>query len=91
MSALPTPNPFVEPLHEHDCDACVLLGTVQGVDHYACDNGDFSVELIARRSSEPSDYSSLSSRMIEQLGFAPGIISVTHSLYSSRIGRVKSF
>jgi hypothetical protein len=36
----------LEPKHEHDCDACVYLGSDQWYDYYFCPRGDQT--LIAR-------------------------------------------
>jgi len=48
------------PVHAHDCPKCTHLGSTKTVDYYHCKQGDskFSATLIARYSSEPSDYSS---------------------------------
>jgi len=50
----------VKPIHAHDCPECTHLGSSYTVDYYHCKQGDrkFSATLIARYSSEPSDYSS---------------------------------
>jgi len=48
------------PNHTHDCDKCIYLGetgTPKPTDLYYCEQGGFPT-LIARYSSEPSDYSS---------------------------------
>ncbi len=52
-----------KPRYIHDCKKCKFLGTFREFDLYACgeevDVEKIEVEtLIARRSSEPSDYSS---------------------------------
>ena len=48
------------PIHTHDCDRCILLGTGQGRDiyvHIDPSREDMST-LIIRHSSDPSDYDS---------------------------------
>lgn len=45
------------PLHTHGCEECYLLATQDGVDFYACRKGLFPT-VVARFSSEPSDYTS---------------------------------
>lgn len=48
--------------HEHDCDACIYLGTwgeaERDVDLYFCRQGGTNPTVIARRSSEPPNYHS---------------------------------
>jgi hypothetical protein len=41
------------PLHTHDCDACVYLGTLRGTDHYFCPKDK---SLIQRFGSEGWEY-----------------------------------
>ena len=50
----------IKPIHKHDCPKCTHLGSSDTVDYYHCKQGDskFNATLIARHSSEPSDYSS---------------------------------
>ena len=50
----------IKPIHKHDCPKCTHLGSSDTVDYYHCkqDHRKFSGTLIARYSSEPSDYSS---------------------------------
>lgn len=52
------------PKHTHDCDACHFLASMGGRDHYACREAGGELELIIRKSSEPSDYSSLGASML---------------------------
>ncbi len=45
--------------YAHDCDRCKPLGVFGGADLYYCDQGELVMPtLIARNSSEPSDYQS---------------------------------
>ena len=46
------------PKFRHDCTQCEFLGTFHGLDHYRC-GSELGDSLIARRSDEGSDYSSL--------------------------------
>ncbi len=59
--------PTDKPFHTHDCDACTFLGwaidgtpgyQIMCVDLYVCGQEFPTASLIARFSSEPSDYSS---------------------------------
>ena len=45
----------MEPLHKHDCKACIFLGSADGNDLYFCSTESVP---ICRYSSEGSDYSS---------------------------------
>ena len=49
-----------KPLYEHDCNECVFLGVFNTQDLYSCKTNESpaSATVIARRSSEESDYSS---------------------------------
>lgn len=50
----------MSPRYAHDCPACRFLGRVAIYDLYVCREVDaVGNSLIARRSSEPSDYSSM--------------------------------
>ncbi|MBT4187631.1 MAG: hypothetical protein HOE14_10520 [Gemmatimonadales bacterium] len=56
-------NARAKPVHEHDCVNCTFLGTSttqsgEAVDHYFCAI-DTAQSLVARRSSDGPDYSSL--------------------------------
>ena len=44
-----------KPIHQHDCDRCVFLGTLDQRDLYFCPG---EPTVIARRSSDPPDYQS---------------------------------
>jgi hypothetical protein len=46
------------PRFKHSCASCMFLGQEDGYDLYACPQGYGSPTVIARRSSEPSDYAS---------------------------------
>jgi hypothetical protein len=46
------------PKYEHDCTSCIFLGHREGLDIYYHEKDILGPTLIARRSSEPSDYSS---------------------------------
>lgn len=49
-----------QPYHEHDCTRCTFLGHKNGMDLYHCVQGGVHQmpTVIARRSSEGSDYKS---------------------------------
>lgn len=49
-----------QPLHQHDCDTCVYLGTLYESDLYYHDGGDrpSQTTVIARHSSNGPDYTS---------------------------------
>lgn len=46
----------VMPLYKHDCESCTFLGVYQQRDLYACCSAEWPPVLIARASSEGSDY-----------------------------------
>ncbi len=52
------------PQYEHDCEHCKFLVHIMGYDLYVCPDGDINLKaqkvanIVIRRSSEPSDYSS---------------------------------
>ena len=46
------------PLYKHDCANCKYLATLNNMDLYVCARQNKIDTLIARYSSEPSDYSS---------------------------------
>lgn len=51
--------PIVKPIHKHDCNHCIFLGSYANGDAYICKNGDEILStLIYRRSSNGPDYSS---------------------------------
>jgi hypothetical protein len=43
---------------QHDCSCCIFVGQHNGQDLYYCPSGGVPATVIARRSDEPSDYSS---------------------------------
>lgn len=47
-----------DPKWEHDCDCCLFLGTFNNADLYFCPSDMGIPTVIARLSSEPSDYAS---------------------------------
>lgn len=47
-----------DPLFQHDCERCTFLGSYQEQDLYHCLQSNLGPTVIARRSSEGSDYSS---------------------------------
>ena len=48
----------MEPLYEHDCDACIFCGTLFEKDYYLCPDNPTGIgfTIIERSSSEGSDY-----------------------------------
>lgn len=46
------------PQFEHDCDRCLFLGRYNNVDLYVCARSNIADTVIARHSSEGSDYTS---------------------------------
>jgi len=46
----------MKPLHQHDCDCCHYLGTVDDTDLYHCGQSGYGSTLIARYSSDGPDY-----------------------------------
>jgi len=53
--------------HEHDCDACQLVGLMQGADLYYCPS---SHTYVARRSDDGPDYISTSLDIVKRVGEA---------------------
>ena len=49
----------MKPLHKHDCERCMFLGSINGMDGYYCPTGE---TYILRFSSEGSDYTSRGDR-----------------------------
>lgn len=47
----------IAPSHEHDCDRCKLIGSLDGKDLYYCPVFGGNAEVVVRSSSEPSDVS----------------------------------
>jgi hypothetical protein len=45
-------------LYHHDCDRCTFLGVFEQCDLYHCHQGGLGPTVIARYSSQPSDYAS---------------------------------
>lgn len=46
------------PKYTHDCKVCTFVGNHNSTDLYYCQNGGPGPTVIARRSTEPSDYMS---------------------------------
>lgn len=61
------PPPVRSKRWTHDCDKCIWLGTLLLFDFYRCDKQPTGRTYIARRSSEPSDYSSMPTIAMKQL------------------------
>lgn len=54
-----------KPLHVHDCEDCVYLGTEDGVDFYRHRRGSaMNDEMIAREGSEGHDYRCVTRRTV---------------------------
>lgn len=66
MSTLPT-DPA--PKYTHDCDKCVYLGVGDGADLYYCSQRIGFPTVIARYSSEESDY--ISGMAMADIGIQP--------------------
>lgn len=55
----------MKPLHIHDCEKCRYIGTSsENIDYYRCNQGPGDT-IVARKTSEGSDYSSWPLFMIE--------------------------
>lgn len=52
------------PKHDHDCDCCVFLGSLNGTDHYFCPSQG---ELVQRLSSRDDDYRSMPLAVVRQI------------------------
>jgi hypothetical protein len=46
------------PRYTHDCDRCVFMGRVDSYDLYVCPQARPLPTAVARKSSDPPDYSS---------------------------------
>ena len=55
--ARPISKLTVRPQHDHDCNKCNFIGSLDGADLYYCPVLGGDASIIVRRSSEPSDNS----------------------------------
>lgn len=52
---------------EHDCNRCDFIAHMQGMDIHICPGGALGPTLIARHSSDGSDYSSIELAIFQRL------------------------